>query len=83
MPDKIKINFQGQEAWGERVPVQQSNEIWNQYLLADGAMIKMKTVVTEVVRIENQYDQEGNPVYAVKSANVLSVIAPEELKRQS
>jgi len=43
----------------------------------------MKIVVTEVLRIDGQYDAEGNPVYFVKSANIISVIAPEELMKKT
>jgi hypothetical protein len=50
-------------------------------LLDDRSTLKFKTVVTEVYRVEGQYDAEGNPVYFVKSVNVLSVNAPEELKK--
>ncbi|HKZ42706.1 MAG TPA: hypothetical protein VJ044_17215 [Candidatus Hodarchaeales archaeon] len=83
MANKIKFNFQGQEVWGERISVQDSRENWSQYLLEDGSTLKMKIVVTEVLRIDGQYDAEGNPVYFVKSANIISVIAPEELMKKT
>lgn len=74
------MNFMGKEVWAELVQVQDTQEKWNQYLLADGSVVRFKTVVTEIYRIEDEYDGEGNPVYFVKSANILSVNAPEELK---
>jgi hypothetical protein len=39
-------------------------------------------VVTEVIRVDDQYDQHGDPVYLAKSTNVMSVSAPDELRRQ-
>lgn len=56
-------------------------EHWNEYLLDDGSVVRMKAVVTEIVRIEGQYDQEGNPAYMVFSTNVTHVFSPEGLKK--
>lgn len=83
MSNKVKLNLGGKEVWGELIPVQQAQETWNQYLLADGSVVKMKIVVTDVLRVENEYDAEGNPVYYVKSSNVVSVNASEELRRKA
>ena len=83
MATRIQIDFQGKKVWAEVMPVQQSQENWNQYLLSDGSVVRMKTVVTDVLRIENDYDPEGNPIYFIKSANILSVNAPDELRKKS
>lgn len=65
----------------ELIEVQQSSEQWNQYLLGDGTVIKLKVVVTEVWRVENEYDADGNPVYLVRSKNVLAVTSPDNLRK--
>ena len=82
MEEKIKINFGGEEVDATPIDVNQSNEYWNQYLLDDGTAIKIKLVATKVLRIDNKYDPEGNPVYFVQSTNVVSVNAPDNLKRK-
>lgn len=56
-------------------------EHWNEYLLDDGTVIRMKPVVTEILRMEGQYDPQGNPAYMINSTNVTAVDAPEELRR--
>ncbi len=58
-----------------------SGEHWNEYLVDDGTVIRLKLVVTEVLRLDGQYDQEGNPAYIAKSANVVAISAPEELRK--
>lgn len=65
----------------ELVPVNQSNENWNEYILQDGSVVRLKAVATEIWRFLDEYDQEGNPVYFVKSGNMVTVIAPENLRR--
>jgi len=61
------------------IPFRGDVEHWNEYLLDDGSVVRMKAVVTEIVRIKGQYDQEGNPAYMVFSTNVTHVTSPEEL----
>lgn len=59
-----------------------AGENWNEYLADDGTVVRLKVVVTEIVRVDDQYDPDGNPVYLVKSTNVTAVSAPDELRRQ-
>lgn len=79
---KIPLGPEGAEKDAQLIDIQQSNEYWNQYLLSDGTVIKMKLVATEVWRVVDEWDQEGNPIYVVKSSNVLTVNPPEELRRK-
>jgi len=58
-----------------------SSEEWNEYLLDDGTVIKIKTVATDALRVDGQYDGQGNPMYIVQSTNIMSVSAPANLMR--
>lgn len=78
---KVTIGPGGPSKDAELVDVQQSSEQWNQYLLGDGSVIRLKAVVTEVWRVLEEYDQEGNPMYVVRSRNIVTVTAPDELRR--
>lgn len=82
MADKVKINFGNELVEATPVNVNQANEYFNQYFLEDGTVLKMKLVATKVFRIDDRYDQEGNPIYFVQSTNVLSVDSPSHLKKQ-
>lgn len=65
----------------ELMEIQQSKEQWSEHLLGDGSVVKLKTVVTEIWRIVGEYDNEGNPIYVVKSRNVVAVTSPDELRK--
>jgi hypothetical protein len=78
--EKIKLN-DGSIVDGEQVEISSSSEQWNQYVLEDGTLLKLKPVATKVVRLVNQYDQAGNPVYLIQSNNVVSMDCPEKLKK--
>lgn len=66
----------------EYIDIVSSKEPWTEYELSDGSMLKIRSLATEVWRVDNEYDPEGNPMYVVKSAGIMSVTAPESLKRK-
>ncbi len=59
------------------VGFQNAREYWNEYLLDDGTIIRLKLVATEVLRVEDMRDANGAHVYVVKSTNVVVANAPE------
>jgi hypothetical protein len=73
----------GREVDGAEVSVEESQEKFNQYVLEDGTVLKLKTVLVSIVRIDGQYDSDGNPAYVVKTAPVVGIVsAPETLRRK-
>ena len=72
----------GSEVEAEVVGFQTAGENWNEYLLDDGTRLRIKLVLTEVLRIADQYDAEGNPAYVARSQNVVAVDAPESVRRE-
>ena len=51
--------------------------------LEDGAIIRVKPTIIGAVRVEGQYDPDGNPFYALKGGpNAMVIVqAPEHLKK--
>lgn len=76
-----KVRFQGQEVWGEDVEFEAEHEGFNTYLLHDGTKLKMKSVVSEVLKLDLR-NAEGEPIYVLKSANIVTAIVPESLKQK-
>ena len=68
-----KIRFQGREVEATEVDFLTRKEDWNEYQLSDGKILRLKTVVSDVYRIEEEVDQEGIPVYQIRSTNVVRV----------
>lgn len=81
MAEKVKINFGQEIVDATPLDINQANEYFNQYFVEDGTVLKMKLVATKVFRIDDRYDQDGNPIYFVQSTNVLSVNSPSNLKK--
>ncbi len=75
------MKWQGRDVDGLEVRFRSNHEEWNEYVLEDGTYLRMKAVVSEIIRLNGEYDPEGNPIYIVKSANMLVVKAPDNLKK--
>jgi hypothetical protein len=72
----------GQLVDGTEIGFRASGEHWNEYLLDDGAVVRLKLVVTEVIRLDDVFDDDGNPGYVTKATTVTSVSAPENMRKQ-
>ena len=72
----------GQSVDAELIEITTSNEKSNTYELADGSVLSLKTVVTEIWRVEGHYDEQGNPMYITRSTNMATVNSPEGLRRR-
>jgi len=57
-----------------------SKEPWNIYVLSDGTKLKQRLVLTFVSKIKDTYDQLGRPIYQTSFMNLISVVAPEDLR---
>ena len=54
-------------------------EVWNEYTLEDGSVLKFKTIVSSIIRTED-YDPTGDPIYLIRSTNISRVKVPEDMK---
>ncbi len=82
MERKRKVRMpDGREVDSVELGFQASGEHWNEYLVDDGTVVRLKPVAVQIVRVEGEYDQHGNPVYLVQTTNVMFVSAPEKLRR--
>jgi hypothetical protein len=57
------------------VPVVEAEERFVQYKLEDGTVLKVKNVATSILRVDNEYLPDGNPVYLVLSTPAVSVVS--------
>ena len=69
----MKIKSRGKEVEGTEIDFLTRKEDWNEYQLVDGKILRLKTVVTDVVKIEGERDSEGSQVYQVRSTNIVRV----------
>ena len=79
---KRKIKLGDDDVWAEEVEFETERESWNTYILQDGTTLKLKAVVAEVLRVEERWGPNGDPIYLVNASPIVSTASPEHLKRK-
>ena len=68
---------------GDLVEIIQPHDMSHNIELSDGTILRSKFVVSRIVRLPDQYDVDGNPLYSIQHNNVISVInSPDNLKKE-
>ena len=57
----------------DEVEVLTSKELWNEYQLADGKVISVKTVLISVSRAKTEKAPDGEPLYLTKTHQIVKV----------
>lgn len=63
----------GETVEGTFISVIESTERFTDIKLEDGTILKAKVSVAEVARMDGRWDDDGNPLYFVKSQTVITV----------
>src|SRR5215510_8100806 len=77
---RVELRVGDKTIEGTLVDFETVREEYNSYKLSDGSMIRMKTVVTNIIRTE-EFTPTGEPIYVVNSQNVLVADVPDGLKK--
>jgi len=81
MAQKKSYNVGGREIMGQEIEFESERESWNTYILADGTTLKLKAIVSSVVRLD-EHLPNGDPLYLVNASNVVATDVPEGLKKK-
>ena len=69
----------GPQFKGQPVGFEAVSEPWSEYLLSDGKILRIKLVLTKVVKNPDMIMPDGNPNYGVKTGNIVEVFRSDEL----
>ena len=75
-----KVPFGGHMVDVEDVDFVTVKEAWNEYQLADGYRIRVRTLVSIVSRIPGKKSSDGLPVYAVKHHTHVEILSGDGTK---
>lgn len=70
----MKVQYQGRQVEGESVDFFTRKEDFNEYQLTDGKTLRIKMVVTRIIRLEEEKAPDGSPIYLIQSQNVVAPI---------
>ena len=80
--DRVKVQLPDGLVDAVNVPIEEVTERWTEIRLADGATLRLKSVILSVARAVDKYDQDGNPLYAIKSSSIMTATnVPEHIRR--
>jgi hypothetical protein len=77
---RVELKVGDKTVDGTLVDFETVREEYNSYKLSDGSTIRMKTVVTNIIRTD-EFTPTGEPIYIVNSQNVLVADVPDGLKK--
>lgn len=81
MPRKTRINIGDRSIEAEDMEFTTGREDWNEYRVEDGFTVRIKLVVSSILKTGDR-DPQGNPVYIVQSTNIVKVLPPETYSRK-
>lgn len=62
------------------VDITHSNEIWSEFTLADGSVLRLKPSLVDVQRQRGKFSPDGNPIYNINAGLLIGVRAPDGLR---
>ncbi len=68
----MKVQYQGKQVEGQSIDFLTRKEEFNEYQLTDGKALRIKMVVTRIIRLEEEKAPDGNPIYLIQSQNVVA-----------
>jgi hypothetical protein len=80
---KVQVPYNGKTVTGTVIEVDETIERASEIRLADGTRLRLKSAVITAIRIDGEYTPEGDPVYVLNAAPVMTIIeAPANLKKK-
>ncbi len=82
MAKRTKVQWGNTTVEGLDLDFRTLREEWNEYETEDGSRIRVKLVVSEIIRTDQYDTQTDQPLYVVRSGNIVVTKAPDELKEE-
>jgi hypothetical protein len=70
----VKLPYKGEVVEATPVEFLTRKEDFNEYQLDDGKILRVKLVVSRVVRVEGKNNADGSQVYIFSSTNVVAPV---------
>jgi len=71
MARHVRLNISNEWIEGEELEFEPLKEAWNEYRCEDGSYVKVKIVVSRIIRLE-KLNPQGEPIFQVLSTNVIA-----------
>lgn len=82
MAKRTKLQIGVETVEGVDLDFRTLREEWNEYETEDGTRIRVKLVVSGIIRTDRYDHQTDQPIYVVQSGNIVVTKALDELKEE-
>lgn len=82
MAKRTKLQIGAETIDGVDLDFRTLREEWNEYETEDGTRVRVKLVVSGIIRTDRYDYQTDQPIYVVQSGNVVITKLPDELKEE-
>ena len=69
----MQIPYQGRMVEADEVEVLSEKELWNEYQLADGKVLRIKTTLLRVHKAREEKSLDGTPLYLTRTHQIIDV----------
>ena len=76
MARQLRFVINGETVSGQDLEFEPLQERWNEYRCEDGSLVKIRLVVSKIVKLD-RLDPFGQPIYQIVSTNVVSAAPPD------
>jgi hypothetical protein len=70
----MQVDYQGRKVEAEEVDFKTAKEDFNEYQLFDGTLLKLKSVVTRILKLTGEKAPDGSSIYNISSQPVFVVL---------
>jgi hypothetical protein len=82
MAKRTKLQIGVETVDGVDLDFRTLREEWNEYETEDGTRVRVKLVVSGIIRTDRYDHQADQPIYVVQSGNIVVTKALDELKEE-
>ena len=75
----VTIKFQGRDIEADLINISSSDDDWSDFTLEDGTVIKIKTILTKVLRATTEKTEIGEPLYILQMTQITTTEVNPEL----
>lgn len=65
----------------KQVKIRQSSELWSEYRLENGSIVKVRPVVSDVFHIKGHFTPDGEPLYLIRGGMTVTTTSPPRLRK--
>ena len=73
------IEYEGKPVEADEIDIVSESTPWHVFKLEDGTEVRVKTLLSKIVRVRNKFHDDGRPIYFLNVGPAMLVESPQSL----